>query len=134
MLRRDFIAKIGLGAAFALTASCLGACTKNDASPVDFTLNLDDSANSALKTLGKYIVTNQVVVAHGTDGNYYAATVICSHEQQKQITYDQSQNGYYCTAHGARFDLQGAGQNGNGSRGLEVYQTSLNGNILRIFS
>lgn len=134
MQRRDFIAQLGLGAAFVLTASCLGSCKKSDTGPVDFTLDLEDAANAALKTNGNYLVTNQVVVARGIDGNYYAATVVCSHEQKKQITYNKSQNAYYCTEHGARFDLAGNGLNGNGSGGLEVYQTALSGTTLRIFS
>jgi nitrite reductase/ring-hydroxylating ferredoxin subunit len=134
MQRRDFIAQLGLGAAFVLTTSCLGSCTKSSNGPVDFTLNLDDAANAALKTKGGYIVTNNVVVAQGTDGNYYAATVVCSHEGRKQVVYKKSTNQYYCSAHGALFDLQGNGLNGNGKGGLEVYQTTVTGTSLRVFS
>ena len=41
---------------------------------------------------------------------------------------------FHCTAHGARYDTQGKGLNGNGARGLATYQTSLTGTTLRIFS
>ncbi|MBN8682940.1 MAG: Rieske 2Fe-2S domain-containing protein [Chitinophagales bacterium] len=134
MNRREFLGKLGIGAAFVLSSSCLQSCKKESNGSVDFTLNLDDPNYVKLKTNGNYIVVNQVVVAKGTDGNYYAATVICSHEQKKEVTYDKNKNEYYCTAHGARFDLSGNGLNNNGSKDLETYQTNLNGTELRVFS
>jgi nitrite reductase/ring-hydroxylating ferredoxin subunit len=133
MERRDFLTKLGVGAAFALTSSCLSSCAKIVDS-VDFTIDLNEPAFAALKVPGGYVVTQQVVVAHGIDGNYYAATVICSHDQQKKVTYDQAEHEFYCTAHGARFDLQGNGKNSTGSGGLTVYGTALSGNTLRVFS
>ncbi len=135
MNRKDFIAQLGLGAAFVLTASCLGSCKKTDtavAQNVDFSLDLAAPANAALATIGGYLVTNDVVVAKTITGAYVAATVICSHEQQKQITL--SNNEWVCGAHGARFSLSGSGLNSNGSKGLKTYNTSVTGNTLRVFS
>jgi cytochrome b6-f complex iron-sulfur subunit len=134
MERREFLEKLGVGAAFVLTASCLQSCKQEAATPVDFTLNLDDAVNASLKTNGNYIVTNNVVVAKGTDGKYYAATVVCSHEDKKQVIYNKTSNHYECTAHGAHFDLTGKGLNSNGSKGLAIYQTALTGTSLRVFS
>jgi cytochrome b6-f complex iron-sulfur subunit len=134
MDRRQFLEKVGIGAAFALTTSCLQSCSKTDIGPVDFTLNLDDAANTALKTNGNYLISNDVVVVKGTDGNYYAATVICSHEEKKQVAYDKANNRYKCSAHDAQFDLQGKGLNGNGSKGLTVFKTTLTGSSLRVYS
>jgi cytochrome b6-f complex iron-sulfur subunit len=134
MNRRDFISQLGIGAGFVLTTACLGSCKSDTPSPVDFTLNLDDAANAALKTNGGYIISNNTVVAKDINGNYVAATVICSHEGLKQVAYDKANNRYNCSAHGAQFDLKGKGLNNNGSKGLTVYQTSLTGNTLRVFS
>jgi cytochrome b6-f complex iron-sulfur subunit len=134
MERRDFLEKLGIGAAFVLTTSCLQSCSKNDVSPVDFTLNLDDTANSALKTNGNYIISNGTVVAKTTTGDYVAATLTCSHEGEKKVKYDKASNQYLCTAHDARFDLQGKGQNSNGSKGLTIYKTQLTGTTLRVYS
>ena len=133
MDRRDFLEKIGIGAAFALTSACLASCTKTTLA-VDFSLNLDDAANVALKTNGGYVVKNGVVIARDTSGNYAAATVVCSHQQQSEVVYNKTTNEWFCNAHGARFDLAGKGLNNNGNGGLTVYQTAVSGTSLRIFS
>jgi Rieske Fe-S protein len=136
MDRKDFLNKIGFGAAFALTATCLGSCKKEatkPSGPVDFTINLNDAANAALATTGGYVITNAVVIAKTANG-YAAATVICSHEGKQQITYRSGSNQWYCTAHGATFNINGTGVNGNASNGLTIYNTALTGTTLRIYS
>ncbi|NJN78011.1 MAG: Rieske 2Fe-2S domain-containing protein [Saprospiraceae bacterium] len=132
MTRKEFLGTIGIGAAFVLTASCLGSCTKDAGNAVDFILDLNDSANTALQNAGGYIVKNQVVVVKAADGNYYAATQICSHENRSKIIFRD--NEYYCTDHGAKFDLNGDGLNNNGSKGISIYNTTLSGTQLRVFS
>jgi nitrite reductase/ring-hydroxylating ferredoxin subunit len=137
MERRTFLSTLGIGAAFALTATCIGGCTKDSVAAVtttDFTLNLDDAANATLKTNGGYVISNNCVVARDTSGNYVAATVICSHEQKKQVIYDKTQNNYRCTAHDALFSLSGQGLNSKGSGGLTIYKTTLTGNLLRVYA
>ena len=137
MERREFLEKLGIGAAFALTSSCLGSCTKTDSAPtgtVDFTLDLSASANAALNANGGFIISNKVVVARDTSGNYVAATQVCSHEGNVQVSYNKASNNYMCSVHGATFDLQGKGTNANGSKGLTIYKTSLSGTSLRVFS
>ncbi len=136
MERKEFIAQLGLGAAFVLTAGCFGSCKKSDTTaadvPVDFTLDLTLPANAALANNGGYLVSNGVVVAKNNTGTYVAATQTCSHEGLKQITL--SNNEWACSAHGARFNLSGTGLNSNGSKGLKIYNTSVTGNILRVYS
>ncbi len=137
MNRKEFLNTIGVGAAFALTASCFGSCKKTSTTPsgpIDFTLDLTLAANANLLINGGYIVINNCVVAKTTSGNYAAATVICSHEGRTQVTYDSANNNYYCTAHGARFSLTGSGLNSNGSGGLTIYNTQLTNSMLRIYS
>jgi cytochrome b6-f complex iron-sulfur subunit len=135
MDRRKFLSSIGVGAAFALTASCLGSCKKNNGTTaVDFTIDITDSTYSSLKNNGGYVIKDQVVIARTTSGDYAAATVTCSHEGRQQVTYDKSANQWYCTAHGARFGMDGSGANGNGSKGLTIYKTTLSGNSLRVYS
>jgi cytochrome b6-f complex iron-sulfur subunit len=136
MERRKFLEQLGLGAAFALTATCLGGCAHTSVtpiSPVDFTLDLTQPANAALKINGGYIVANGAVIARTLAGGYTAATVICSHEGQQRITYN-NQGQWYCTAHGALYSATGVGLNNNGSGGLAIYSTQLTGTSLRVFS
>lgn len=135
MNRKEFLAQLGLGAAFVLTASCLGSCSGDEiAAPsgVDFTLDLNDSANAALSNNGGFIINNRVVVARTNAGGYVAATQVCSHEGNVAVTYSNDE--FFCTVHGARFDQKGEGLNSFGSKGLTVYKTSLNGSMLRVFA
>ena len=146
MDRRQFLDSLGIGAAFALTATCLQSC-KYDVAPVtpdvtttgttstanSFTINLDDASNAALKKNGGYVVVKNVVIAKDKDGNYVAATQICSHEGRKEVYYTSILNEFYCPAHGARFSMAGKGLNGNGSGGLKIYKTAIEGSLLRIY-
>ncbi len=134
MTRKEFLGTLGIGAAFILTTNCLSSCTKDNTVPVDFTLDLSDPTNASLATNGNYVVRNGAVVARTINGDLVAATVTCSHEGQKQVQYDKSANNFYCTAHGARFDLNGGAMNNNGSRGLTIYKTSVSGTMLRVYS
>lgn len=139
MNRNDFLKKIGAGAAFTLTAPCLGGCAVENIAPdvpaaaVDFTLDLNSPNNVSLSNKGGYVVVNgNVVVGKAMDGSFVAATRKCSHEPRNEVV--MRNNEWYCTAHGAKFSLGGRGLNGNGSNGLTIYNTELTGNILRVFS
>ncbi|ERM81649.1 hypothetical protein P872_19710 [Rhodonellum psychrophilum GCM71 = DSM 17998] len=137
MDRRLFLSRLGAGAGVALAVTCLGSCmggAEPDPSgvPVDFTLDLNQSPN--LQSKGGFMVISNVLVARTVQGEYVAATVICSHEQQKKVVYDKAGNNFHCTAHDARFDVNGGGLNAKGSKNLTVYHTALSGSTLRVFS
>lgn len=137
MNRKEFLNRLGTGAAFALTATCLGRCSKDEAdyapsNDVDFTLDLTDPANAALETPGGYLVVDAVVVARTTDGELVAATQQCSHEGLYRIQLRNDE--WYCPQHGARFSLSGAGLNADGSRGLRIYATERSGDLLRVYA
>ena len=137
MERRDFLSTLGIGAAAMLTLGCLNSCSKDEISApadVDFTLNLDDAANAALKVKGGFIVSNNVVVARTINDTYAAATVVCAHEGQRRIVYSNIANEWNCDVHGARFNIDGSRKNNVASKNLKVYNTSLDGNLLRVFS
>ena len=134
MTRKDFLSKIGIGAAFVLSSTCLGGCLKDNAAldNVDFSLDLDAPANGNLLQSGGYLIKDQVVVAKSDSGGYLAATQICSHENLVEVIFKDDE--FYCTAHGARFDHQGNGLNSKGSKGIRAYNVELSGNMLRVFS
>lgn len=137
MDRIEFLKKLGGGAAFALTATCLGGCMGASPSPqsesVDMTIDLTDSSYASLQSNGGYVViNNRVVVARTTSGELVAATRTCSHENLKLIGLRNDE--WYCSEHGARFSLNGQGLNSDASRGLQIFQLSQTGNELRIYS
>jgi cytochrome b6-f complex iron-sulfur subunit len=139
MTRKEFIESVGFAAGTILMSACIGACTKDDtttavaAGTVVATLSLADAANVMLKTKGKYVIKNDVVIARDVNGNYLAVTLVCSHEGKKQITFDGANNEWNCTAHGARFNATtGKGLNSNGSKGITVYKVTVVGDVLTV--
>lgn len=133
--RHEFLRKLGF-AGSALAAVYFGAnlqsCTNDRVSPVptNLTLDLSASENAALKNNGGYVIKDGVVIAKSNTGAYIAATLTCSHEGKREIIYQTDH--FYCTAHGAKYDNNGKGLNGDGKKGIAVYTTSLTGNILTI--
>lgn len=96
------------------------------------TLDLSATANASLKTVGGYIAKSGIVVAQTSAGNYAAVTQTCSHEFKKKIIFNKTE--FYCTDHGARFDLTGKGLNSFGSKGLTVYKVAVSGTTLVVYS
>jgi Rieske Fe-S protein len=94
------------------------------------TINL--ATTSALASVGGYVTQNGIVVAKVGATAYAAVTQTCTHEPKKQVIYNV--NEFYCTAHGARFDLNGAGKNSLGSRGITAYKTITDGKTLVVYS
>jgi len=136
MKRKEFISKLGVGAAFVLTTPCIIGCSKDggesEVLDVDFTVDLNE--NDILRSPGTFIIVNNVVVANNIDGQYIAATVTCSHENLNQIKYDRFADNWECTAHGARYNQAGEGLNANGAGGLTTFNVTQNGDSLRVFS
>lgn len=131
--RNVFLKKLGFSGAALWALYTLDSCT-NDAAvaPIEnIVLDLTATSNAALKNNGGFVVTGGVVVAKYND-NYVAATIVCSHEGKSQMTFKN--NEWFCTAHGARFDLSGKGLNSDAKKGLTVYKTSLLGSVLTISS
>lgn len=136
--RNQFLRQLGFQGVALLAVYCAGqsltSCSKGAGitpAPLSsaITVDLTSSANAALLKQGGYIVTNNVVVANTSKG-YVAVTVVCSHEGEKRVQLQNDQ--FYCSAHGALYDLSGKGLNSTGSRGLTVYTVTKSGNILTI--
>jgi nitrite reductase/ring-hydroxylating ferredoxin subunit len=90
------------------------------------------ATTSALAKVGGYVAQSGIVVAQVSAGAYAAVTQTCSHEPRKQVTYNA--NEFYCTVHGARFDLNGAAKNSLGGRGIAAYKTITDGKTLVVYS
>ncbi|KAA9357500.1 Rieske 2Fe-2S domain-containing protein [Larkinella humicola] len=96
------------------------------------TIDLTSSAATALKTVGGYLAQSGIVVAQVSAGVYVAVTQTCSHEPKKKIIFNKTE--FYCTEHGARFDLTGKGKNSFGSKGITVYKTATDGKTLVVYN
>jgi Rieske Fe-S protein len=146
MERKDFLRTLGAGAAFAITFPCLGGCSKDDGNDgnivtpptnIDFTIDLTSAEASKLANNGGFIRKNLVVVVKNLEGNFVAASQVCSHEQYDTVEFVNQDGGiFYCDVHGSRFGQDGTPLNtipNSTARALKIYNTELNGDILRIF-
>lgn len=150
MERKEFLRSLGASAAFALTFPCLNGCS-NDAEDleqfpepdgVDFTIDLNATDSAPLVNNGGFILVKSspnlgytdIVVARNLEGNLIAASQICSHQQTEEVRFITDDGGIFrCSTHGSRFDQDGIPLNSVTSNPLRVFNTELNGDILRVF-
>ncbi|WP_310590621.1 Rieske 2Fe-2S domain-containing protein [Dyadobacter sp. 3J3] len=98
---------------------------------VKLRIDLTLAANAALLAVRGYLVQNGMVVAQSSAGVIVAATQTCSHEPKRNVIFNKTE--FYCTKHGARFSLTGAGLNNFGSGGLTIYKTATDGNTVIVY-
>jgi nitrite reductase/ring-hydroxylating ferredoxin subunit len=94
-------------------------------------IDISANSNSALKKVSGYVIQSGIVVAQVAAGSYAAVTNTCSHEPKKQVIFDSGE--FYCTAHGARFDITGKGLNSVGSRGVKAYNVATDGKTVVVY-
>ena len=147
MERKQFLKTLGGGAAFALIFPCLHGCSTDDPeitgtiveepTGVDFTIDLTSSEALNLATNGGFILKNLVVVAKNLQGEYVAASQVCSHQAYDQVRFvDQKGGIFYCDVHGSQFEQNGTPLNqvdGNAAKTLKVYNVELSADMLRVF-
>lgn len=146
MERKQFLRTLGAGAAFAITFPCLGGCSKDSGTEgnivtpptnIDFTIDLNSTEGQKLANNGDFILKNLVVVVKNLEGNFVAATQICSHEQYDQVRFIDKDGGiFYCDVHGSEFSQTGSPLNtipNSTAKALKIYNTSLEGSILRVY-
>lgn len=138
MNRKEFFQQSFVGLTVLATgvglAQCLGGCSSSTApTDVDITLDLNASENAILKSVGGSLRTQGVIVACVGEGSYIAVQSACTHEGQA-LTWQQSDNRFYCPEHGATFARTGAVTKGPAKDALASYKTTLSGSQLRITS
>lgn len=133
MNRKEFLSLLGIGATGVFVASCLSACKKENNTIIDFTLDLSNSSNAVLTNNGGYLISQGVIVAKTSAGEYIAVSAACTH-QGTNVQFQSSNNRFHCPAHGANFNTTGSVQNGPANSPLTKYNTSLSGNLLRVYS
>ena len=140
MERKEFLRSLGAGAAFALTFPCLQGCSKDEPGEnpiptgIDFTIDLNSTEGQQLANNGDFILKNEVVVVRNLEGNFIAASQICSHQQTDQVRFIEKQGGIFrCFTHGSEFSQTGTPLNSITSNPLKIFNTSVNGSTLRVF-
>ncbi|WP_298487760.1 ubiquinol-cytochrome c reductase iron-sulfur subunit [uncultured Maribacter sp.] len=145
MKRKEFLRSVGASAAFAVLYPCLGSCSKDDATngaivkepeEVNFTVDLNSSEGQKLNENGSFILKNYVVVAKNLEGEYVAASQVCSHQQYDQVRFVPIEGGiFHCDVHGSKFAQDGSPLNqvqGDPARPIKIYNIQREGDILTI--
>ena len=149
MERKEFLSLLSASTASVLVASCLGSCgsssktedpqpsttggsngTGTGGAKKDFTLDLNQ--NASLKTKGNAVVSNGVIVAYTNAGTYIAVAAACTH-QGTTVDFDSGTTRFTCSAHGSVFNQTGQVVTGPATTALKQYNTTLNGNNLRVY-
>lgn len=118
-------------------ASTLSSCVNESMNPTSsigtdgkLVLDLTTADYALLNTVGNYVIVSSIVVARVSTAAFSAVTQVCSHQGQKRVVFNAGE--FFCAVHGARFDTAGKGFNANGSCGLKIYATALQGTILKV--
>lgn len=95
-------------------------------------LTLTLANESALSRVGGYIQRSGITVGRISSTAFAAVTQTCSHEPKRQVILNSTE--FYCTAHGARFNLDGSAKNSLAGRGITAYKTLTDGKTLVVYS
>jgi cytochrome b6-f complex iron-sulfur subunit len=136
--RKEFLKTTALAlAGVALGPAFLESCSKGNATPqgpsVNFTVDLNASANAALKDVGGYIYSNGVIIARIStlDLGFIALAQKCTHSGCN-IAYNSSSQTFICPCHNGTFDLNGNVISGPPQSPVLKYSITRNNNILTI--
>jgi nitrite reductase/ring-hydroxylating ferredoxin subunit len=90
-----------------------------------------DLATSTIKNVGQYLIQSNIVVAQVSVGAYVAVTNLCTHEPKRQVYY--SDGSFFCSAHGAQFNLSGTPLNNVARTAIKAYQVATDGKTLVVY-
>jgi len=146
MERKQFLRNLGAAAAFAVSFPCLHACSKDESDEggntpvptgVDFAIDLEAQEAAKLGDNGGFILKNLVVVVKNLEGEFVAASQVCSHQGYDEVRFVNQDGGiFYCDVHGSRFEQNGSPINqvdSKPAKTLKVFKTELSGTSLRVF-
>jgi cytochrome b6-f complex iron-sulfur subunit len=138
MDRKEFLSLIGLSVGGMLAAPFFSRCEKTEEesehTEKDFSLDLTDPANAALTSNGGYLIANGVIVAKTIMAKYIAVAAACTDNPNVNVKFDPPNNQFKCITHDAVFSSHGSVLGGPAYTPLQEFHTSLNGNLLRIYS
>ena len=140
MKRRDALQRIVLagGTVLVIPAALLSCSEEGDVDPGgnngnndDLKINMDESAYSALKNAGGFVVVSGIIIANSDGDNYVAVSSICTHNACT-VGYSVQNNNFPCPCHGSVFNANGSVANGPATQPLKQYTVTKDGNVLTI--
>ncbi len=108
--------------------------TPEELAKIQFLYRVDTSSPLYTRLLNRnsyMVLGNTFVLALSREGRFIAATVVCSHENNRSVSYRAGE--WYCPEHGARYNMDGKGLNEYGTKGIKVYKTAFDGQTVIIY-
>ena len=99
----------------------------------DITLNIEESANAALKTVGGSIIKDNLIIARTGTNTFVALSKSCTHAGVT-VNYDHPNTRFVCNEHGSVFSTTGSVLEGPANRALTKFKTEFNSPNLRVFA
>ncbi len=143
MDRKEFFSKalIGGGLLF-LAPALLNSCSKSsDQLPTDTTggtnsggtttIDLTSNDFSALKNVGGFAYSGDILIIRTGTSTYVALTKVCTH-QSCTVAYNSSSSKIECPCHGSMFSTSGSVLQGPATNSLKTYNVTLSGATLKI--
>jgi len=132
MERKDFIKAACGVCGLAMVPGFLTGCNKSDVGfpAANFTVDLSQSGNSGLNTIGGSKVVNQILIIN-TGTGFTAVQADCTH-QGCTVGYSSSSAKITCPCHGGVFDLNGNVLSGPPPSALHKYTVTQSGTVLTI--
>lgn len=143
MNRKEFFSKalIGGGLIF-LAPAILNSCSKsedptpssggnNSGGSTGTTIDLTSNDFSALKTVGGYAYSGDIIIIRTGTSTYVALTKVCTH-QSCTVANNASSNNIECPCHGSKFSTSGTVVQGPAPTALKTYTTTVSGTTLKI--
>ena len=140
--RQDFFKMVGTGFGAVLLAHCMSGCGESEAAvvapnatKVDFTININDAAFSALRNKGGFTYNQGVIIARTLDDSFLAVSEACPH-QGTRVTFVSGDSSFFCPNHGSTFNSSGVVTKSPAATSLTRYNHTFSNNTgeLRIFS
>lgn len=94
-------------------------------------VDISATSSSRLKTVGGYVIVNNIVIAQVSAGAYVAVSNLCPHESRRQVIFSGGE--FYCTAHGATFSLSGKPINQISRTAITAYQVATDGKTVVVY-
>ena len=134
MNRKKFVSSLAVISVGALAGALLDACSTDIPAPenIDFTIDITDPDFSGLSSPGGFAYNEGIIIVHTPQGNFVALSQACTHTGCT-INYDSGLQRYPCPCHGSIYNSAGNVIRGPANKNLKTYQTTINGNSLRVF-
>ena len=143
MDRKEFFSKALIGGGLLFFApALLNSCSKsedpapssggdNNGGTTGTTIDLTSNDYSALKTVGGYAYSGNIIIIRTGTSTYVALSSVCTH-QSCTVAYSSADDKIKCPCHGSMFSTGGSVVQGPAPTSLKSYTVTLSGTTLKI--